>query len=102
MAAAVWRGMGTLARVLSLDGLHIQGYDAGWAFEIGEFMVKPHLIDHSAFYACGLEVSARGKYVNYRGDFRRHGRQGDRFDHFLANPPEGVDALLMEGMTPQP
>ena len=99
MAVAVWQEVGTLAGMLGLQGLNIHGYAAGQALEIEDFTVKPHLMDHSAFDACGLEVRSGGKCVYYSGDFRRHGRQGGRFDRFIASPPVGVDALLMEGTT---
>ncbi|WP_026842861.1 MBL fold metallo-hydrolase [Citrifermentans bremense] len=59
--------------------------------------VMPYLMDHSCVDAFGLLVEADGKRVYYSGDFRAHGRRKKTFDWFLADPPRGIDLLLMEG-----
>ena len=67
--------------------------------EIGPFRVTPYLVDHSAFDAYALLIEADGKRVFYSGDFRGHGRKAGLFEALVANPPEDIDVLLMEGTT---
>lgn len=66
-------------------------------FQIGPFTVTPHQVDHSAFDAYALLIEADGKRVFYSGDFRAHGRKPWLFEEMLNNPPEKIDALLLEG-----
>ena len=67
--------------------------------EIGPFRVTPYLVDHSAFDAYALLIEADGKRVFYSGDFRGHGRKAGLFEALVADPPEDIDVLLMEGTT---
>ncbi|MDF9833408.1 ribonuclease J [Ereboglobus sp. PH5-5] len=69
-------------------------------FGVGKsFRVLPILMDHSAFGGFSFLVEIdRKKRVLYSGDFRGHGR-ADLLGAFCKNPPETVDALLMEGTT---
>lgn len=64
---------------------------------VGDITVTPHLVDHSAPDAYAFLIEGDGKCVFYSGDFRSHGRKGVLFDRLVANPPSGVDALLIEG-----
>lgn len=64
---------------------------------IGPFTITPYLVDHSAFDAYALLVEAGGRRIFYSGDIRAHGRKGALFERLLRNPPQGVDAMLMEG-----
>jgi len=64
---------------------------------LGPFTVTPFLNDHSAFDAYSLLVEADGERLFYSGDFRGHGRKSSVFEELLADPPSGVDVLLMEG-----
>jgi len=64
---------------------------------IGPFEITPFLVDHSAYDAYAILVSAGGKKLFYSGDFRGHGRKSRLFDKLLANPPRDIDVLLMEG-----
>jgi ribonuclease J len=68
-------------------------------FEIGPFRVTPYLMDHSAYDAHALLIDAGGRRLFYTGDFRGHGRKRTVFERFLADPPGGIDLLLMEGTT---
>ena len=52
---------------------------------------------HSAFDAYALLVEAGGQRLLYSGDIRAHGRKAGLFERFIANPPEEVDTLLLEG-----
>ena len=64
---------------------------------IGSFVITPYVVDHSAFDARAFLVEAEGKRVFYSGDFRGHGRKSVLFKDMVANPPEEIDCLLMEG-----
>lgn len=64
---------------------------------LGPFTVTPFLVDHSAFDAFALLVEAEGRRLFYSGDLRGHGLQGATFDRLLDDPPECVNALLLEG-----
>lgn len=52
-------------------------------FKIGDFSVKPYLMDHSAFDAAAFEISAENKTIIYSGDFRGHGRKAVCLDMFI-------------------
>lgn len=69
------------------------------SFIIGDFKITPYLVDHSAFDAMAFliedKVSSKGLF--YSGDFRAAGWKSKVFDRFIANPPQGVTALLLEG-----
>ncbi|MBU1864554.1 MAG: MBL fold metallo-hydrolase [Candidatus Omnitrophica bacterium] len=64
---------------------------------IGDFVITPHLVDHSAFDALAFLIEADGKRVFYSGDFRGHGRKGVLFERMTEHPPEDIDCLIMEG-----
>jgi ribonuclease J len=64
---------------------------------LGPFTITPFLVDHSAYDSYAVLVEADRKRLFYSGDFRAHGRKSSLFEKFVANPPSGVDVLLMEG-----
>ena len=66
-------------------------------FSIGDFKITPYLVDHSGFDAYAFLIEAEGKRVFYSGDFRGHGKKSSLFDRFIADPPEDIDYLIMEG-----
>jgi ribonuclease J len=66
-------------------------------FEVGDFSIKPYLMDHSAFDAAAFEISAEGKTVIYSGDFRGHGRKAVCLDTFIKHATKQADILLTEG-----
>ncbi len=66
-------------------------------FEIGPFKITPYLMEHSAFDAFALLVEADGRRIFYTGDFRAHGNDRGPLERLLADPPQGVHALMMEG-----
>jgi ribonuclease J len=72
-------------------------WESGKAMPIGPFTVTPRLIDHSAFDAYALQIDVEGKTIVYSGDFRAHGREAERTERLMQNPPEQVDVLIMEG-----
>lgn len=66
-------------------------------FHVGDFTIKPYLMDHSAFDAAAFEISSEGKTVIYTGDFRGHGRKAVCLDRFIARAAKQADAILIEG-----
>ena len=71
------------------------------SFDVGDLRIMPYLVDHSAFDAMSFHVVEKtsGKNIFYTGDFRAAGWKEKLFDRFVANPPKGVDSLIMEGTT---
>ncbi|MCF7917218.1 MAG: MBL fold metallo-hydrolase [Candidatus Omnitrophica bacterium] len=65
--------------------------------KIGNFLITPYLVDHSAFDARAFLIEADSKRLFYSGDFRGHGRKNVLFKEMIDNPPEDIDCLLMEG-----
>jgi ribonuclease J len=73
-------------------------YFKSWQpFQVGDFTIKPYLVDHSAIDAYGFLIEAEGKRVFYSGDFRAHGRKSILFDKIVHDPPKDIDLLFMEG-----
>ncbi len=66
-------------------------------FFVGDFFIKPYLMDHSAFEAAAFEISAKGKTIIYTGDFRGHGRKAVCLDSFIDQAPRNADVLFIEG-----
>lgn len=66
-------------------------------FSVGDFLITPYLVDHSAVDAYGFLIGAEGKKIFYSGDFRAHGRKSVLFDNMVKNPPKDIDLLFMEG-----
>lgn len=64
---------------------------------LGPFTVTPFLVDHSAYDSYAVLVEAGGRRLFYTGDFRAHGRKASLTDRLIADPPQGVNVLLMEG-----
>lgn len=68
-------------------------------FSIGDFTIKPYLMDHSAFQAAAFELKCEGKTILYTGDFRGHGRRREYLERFLNEAEKEPDLLLIEGTT---
>jgi ribonuclease J len=66
-------------------------------FTVGEFTIKPYLVDHSATDAYAFLIKAEGKSLFYSGDLRSHGRKGILFDNLVKDPVRGIDVLFLEG-----
>jgi ribonuclease J len=66
-------------------------------FKIGDFLITPYLMDHSAVDAYAFLVEAEGRRIFYSGDFRASGNKAFLFDKLLHEPPLNIDLLLMEG-----
>jgi ribonuclease J len=65
--------------------------------QIGDFKVTPYLVDHSASDAFSFLIEAEGKRAFYSGDFRAHGRKSSLFERLIAEPPQNIDLLFLEG-----
>jgi len=66
-------------------------------FHVGEFIITPYLMDHSAPDATAFLIEADGKRIFYSGDFRGHGRKGIVLKRLVENPPDNINYLVMEG-----
>ncbi|PBB81239.1 MBL fold metallo-hydrolase [Mesorhizobium sp. WSM3879] len=72
-------------------------YEDREPFVSGPFRVTPYLTDHSGFDAYCLLIESGGKRLFYSGDLRAHGRKAKLFERLVAQPPEFIDVMLMEG-----
>lgn len=66
-------------------------------FNIGDFCIRPFLMDHSAFDAAAFEISADNCVIIYSGDFRGHGRKAVCLDSFIRQARKQSNVLLTEG-----
>jgi len=66
---------------------------------IGGFIVKPYLMDHSAFDARGFFITEKstGQKLFYSGDFRASGHKKNAFMMLINHPPMKPDYLVLEG-----
>ena len=71
--------------------------ESGNTLQIGPFAVLPWLVDHSGFDAYALQIDSDRRRLFYSGDLRGHGRKAKLFERLLADPPQNVDVMLMEG-----
>ncbi len=89
-----------LSNIFSNNGINISRishFRSNVPFCIGEIKITPFWVDHSAYDSYMLLVEADGKRIVYSGDFRMHGRKSKMMDKLLANPPENIDYLILEG-----
>jgi ribonuclease J len=75
----------------------VQTFAMWQPFQVGDFTITPHLVDHSAPDAAAFLIEADGQRLFYTGDFRGHGRKRVLLERFLAKPISQVDCLVMEG-----
>ena len=66
---------------------------------IGGFIIRPYLMDHSAFDARGFLITEKstGKKLFYTGDFRATGHNTNAFNSLVNRPPMKPDYLVLEG-----
>lgn len=67
------------------------------SIRLGPFVLRPYLVDHSAFDAYAVLVEAGGRRLFYSGDIRFHGRKPGTVERLLRLLPADVHVLLMEG-----
>jgi ribonuclease J len=77
--------------------LNAKSFNMYEVFSIGDFTVKPYLMDHSAFDAAAFEIISDDKSIIYTGDFRGHGRKATCIDRFITSASKQADILLIEG-----
>jgi ribonuclease J len=75
----------------------VQTFTMWQLFQVGDFTITPHLMDHSAPDAAAFLIEADGQRLFYTGDFRGHGRKRVLLERLLANPISKIDCLVMEG-----
>jgi ribonuclease J len=68
----------------------------GKKFKIDGIEVKPFNVDHSLPGATGFIIHTSSGIVVYTGDFRFHGRRGDKTQEFL-EAIDKPDVLIVEG-----
>ncbi len=87
-------------RILNDDRRKLDIID-GLEFEIGDFLITPVMVDHSAYdaYLFVIESKTEHKVIVHTGDFRTHGRLGENlFDNVKrAIGGRNVDVLISEG-----
>jgi len=66
---------------------------------IGDIVVTPFMIDHSAFDAYMFLIEADGRRVLHTGDFRFHGFRGNKTLKMLKYYAKDVDYIICEGTT---
>jgi Predicted exonuclease of the beta-lactamase fold involved in RNA processing len=66
-------------------------------FNVGDFTVKPYLMDHSAFDSAAFEILAEGKTILYSGDFRGHGRKAVCLDIFIKRATKTSRCIVYRG-----
>ena len=77
--------------------LDFHDFKAWQPFTIGDFIITPYLVDHSATDAYAFLIEAEGKRLFYGADFRSHGRKGKLFDNLIQRPIPEIDLLFLEG-----
>ena len=65
--------------------------------EIGDMVITPLRVDHSAFDAYMFLIECEGKKILHTGDFRTHGFTGKAALPTLENWVKNVDVLITEG-----
>lgn len=77
--------------------LDFHDFKAWQPFTIGDFVITPYLVDHSAADAYAFLIEAEGKRLFYSGDLRSHGRKGILFENLVKRPIRDIDVLFLEG-----
>jgi len=73
-------------------------FEFGKEFHIDGIRVKPFNVDHSLPGATGYIIHTSSGTIVYTGDFRFHGRRGEKTTEFLeACKKERPDVLIIEG-----
>lgn len=67
--------------------------------QIGDIVVTPLMIDHSAFDAYMFVIEADGIRILHTGDFRLHGIRGRKMLKMLSCYAKGIDYIVCEGTT---
>jgi len=99
LSAGTWRiiEISQLFKITDPFSLNMKAFKMYEPFQVGDFIIKPYLMDHSAFDAAAFEIYSEGKTIIYTGDFREHGRKAVCLDRFIAGVSKQADVLLTEG-----
>lgn len=73
-----------------------RAFDLEPTTDLGEWDVRQFPVDHSIHGARGAVLTGKDVSVAYTGDFRLHGRHGDRSQKYVERIGD-VDVLVMEG-----
>jgi ribonuclease J len=84
-------------KICDVFDLSVKEFKMYQPFQIGDIIVKPFLMDHSAFDAAAFEIEGEGKTIIYSGDFRGHGRKSVCLDSFIKTAKKTPNILLVEG-----
>ena len=77
--------------------LDFHDFTAWQPFTIGDFIITPYLVDHSAADAYAFLIEAEGKRLFYSGDLRSHGRKGILFENLVKRPIRDIEVIFLEG-----
>ena len=103
--------MGKTAKALHLGLLkrmrkeNISIFDGVETFEpldklvVGDIVVTPLMVDHSAFDAYMFVIEVGGKRILHTGDFRTHGFRGGKTSKMLQVYAKNIDYIICEGTT---
>ncbi len=72
-------------------------FEPGNRFAIGDILITPFWVDHSACDSYMFLLEAEGKRVLHTGDFRLHGFRGKALPKLLRWKIGKVDVLIIEG-----
>jgi len=103
----VWLSPGTsdmmyvglkFARQVGVGRVRQNKFTPGKPFQVGDFTITAHAVDHSAFDSMAFIIEADDKRILYSGDLRLHGRKpGMGRDLIKAASSAPIDVMLMEG-----
>ncbi len=71
----------------------------GKRFQIGDILITPFSVDHSACDSYMFLIEAGGKRILHTGDFRLHGFRGKAMPKIFDKMIGKVDVLIIEGTT---
>jgi len=74
-----------------------QTFSKGDKIKVGDMVVTPYRVDHSAYDSYMFLIECDGKKVLHSGDFRTHGWTGKGVPSLLEQYVRKVDVLICEG-----
>ena len=75
----------------------MKAMSGGKTFIVGDIIITPYFVSHSAYESFMLLIEADGKLVLHTGDFRDHGYLGKGLTKVLKTHIRQVDILITEG-----
>ncbi|MBR0325070.1 MAG: MBL fold metallo-hydrolase, partial [Selenomonadales bacterium] len=77
--------------------MQVNTFTAGRPLVIGDMVITPYSVDHSACDSYMFLIEADGKRILHTGDFRMHGFRGKALPKMLDKLIGKVDVLITEG-----